>query len=82
MSRQAGYAALILIASAAGAAAQPPSAVTAGGITLRSESFAPPTSDRGLPGGAAADVATANCTTCHSVGMILNQPALSAATWG
>ena len=27
------------------------------------------------------EAAQANCVACHSVGMVLNQPALAAATW-
>lgn len=41
-----------------------------------------------LPGGAAmfppgpgADVANANCLSCHSIGMVMNQPTLSRAAW-
>ena len=34
-----------------------------------------------FPGGASADAINANCVTCHSAGMVLNQPALSRADW-
>lgn len=34
-----------------------------------------------FPGGAAADPVNANCIACHSAGMVLTQPKLSAAVW-
>jgi mono/diheme cytochrome c family protein len=34
-----------------------------------------------FPAGTAADVVTNNCTACHSPGMILNQPPLTATQW-
>ncbi|MEJ1978214.1 MAG: hypothetical protein WDN49_20930 [Acetobacteraceae bacterium] len=40
-----------------------------------------PTSDRMFPGGTAADAINANCLTCHSAGMVLNQPLLTRASW-
>ncbi|MDP9096089.1 MAG: cytochrome c [Pseudomonadota bacterium] len=40
-----------------------------------------PASDRIFPAGANVELVTANCVACHSPGMILNQPKLSAATW-
>lgn len=51
------------------------------GVTLRSVNVELPTSDRTFPGGAAAEAITNNCTACHSPGMVLNQPALTAAHW-
>lgn len=40
-----------------------------------------PTSDRVFPIGPGVETVTANCLTCHSAGMILNQPALKRAAW-
>ena len=40
-----------------------------------------PESDREFPPGPGVGVAQANCGACHSPGMVLNQPALSRATW-
>ena len=34
-----------------------------------------------FPPGPGAETVGENCVTCHSAGMILNQPALSKATW-
>jgi hypothetical protein len=67
--------------AAAPAAASAPSVATAGGVTLQSVSLDLPTSDRSFPGGAAADAINNNCLTCHSAGMVLNQPILSRAAW-
>lgn len=40
-----------------------------------------PTGDRVYVGGNAAEAINANCITCHSAGMVLNQPHLSRAEW-
>ena len=40
-----------------------------------------PTSDRLFPDGPGADAINANCLTCHSAGMVLNQPAMPRAAW-
>ena len=74
----------IQIAQAGANSASPardPTTVSAAGITLRSLSVALPQSDRRFPGGASADPVNANCTACHSPGMVLTQPKLSAAVW-
>ena len=55
--------------------------VSFGGITLKALSIDLPESDREFPPGPGVEVAQANCIACHSVGMVLNQPALSRATW-
>jgi cytochrome c5 len=67
--------------AAAPAAASAPSVAAAGGVTLQSVSLDLLTSDRSFPGGAAADAINNNCLTCHSAGMVLNQPILSRAAW-
>ena len=48
---------------------------------LKSTSVELPGSDRGFPAGPGVEAISANCVTCHSAGMILNQPALSRAAW-
>jgi mono/diheme cytochrome c family protein len=64
------------------APAAPPSLnSSSNGVTLRSVNVEFPDSDRGFPGGDAADIITGNCTACHSPGMILNQPPLTAVQW-
>jgi mono/diheme cytochrome c family protein len=50
-------------------------------FVLKSETVTLPASTRSFPGGAAADPVNANCVTCHSPGMVLNQPPLPRATW-
>jgi len=58
-----------------------PTTAQAAGTTLRSVAFGFPTSDRGFPPGPGAELVGNNCQSCHSVGMILNQPALTRAEW-
>ncbi len=58
-----------------------PTTVTAAGVTLTSESVVLPGSAELFPGGGAAQATNANCLTCHSAGMVLNQPALSKTAW-
>ena len=71
-------------ASAAAAAAQstpPPSAVSVGGVTLRSVNLVDfPNRDRQFEG-PGADVVNNNCLACHSAGMVLTQPRLPRAVW-
>ncbi len=55
--------------------------VSGGGVTLTSLSVDLPDGDRAFPPGPGVEVAQANCTACHSVGMVMTQPALSRATW-
>lgn len=69
---------LMLVGSAA---AQQPAPASAAGVTLKPVTFQPPDSDRAFPGGEKAELVNANCVTCHSAGMVLSQPALSAQTW-
>lgn len=65
-------------AAAPGAAAP---SVSGNGFTLASLSVDLPSSDRAFPPGPGVEAAEANCVACHSVGMILNQPSLTHATW-
>ncbi len=55
--------------------------VSGNGFTLASLSVDLPSSDRAFPPGPGVEAAEANCAACHSVGMILNQPSLTHATW-
>ncbi len=50
-------------------------------MTFHSEKVELPTGDRIFPGGDKADAINNNCVTCHSAGMVLNQPALTRAEW-
>ena len=59
----------------------PAAIVQAAGVTLRSVGFDLPTSDRAFPPGPGADLMAGNCQSCHSPGMILNQPPLTRAEW-
>lgn len=61
-------------------AAHPPS-VAAGGVTLASAHVSLPDETEALPPGAHVDLVTARCTACHSAGMMLTQPPLSADQW-
>lgn len=56
-------------------------AISQGGVSLKSTQIALPTDEPVLPGGAASDIITNNCTACHSVEMIEMQPPLDAKTW-
>jgi hypothetical protein len=72
---------LLLIALVAGAAGVPAEAQAAQKLSLKSVSVDLPTGDRMFPSGPGADLANNNCLTCHSVGMVLTQPALSKTQW-
>lgn len=58
-----------------------PRAVSGGGFTLASTSVALPEDAEHLPPGHATALLEANCTGCHSAGMILTQPPLKPAQW-
>ena len=62
-------------------AALPPPSVSANGFSLASTSVDLPTDEAQYPDGLHADVINANCTSCHSASMALNQPPLSADQW-
>ena len=64
------------------AAASPPALtnVSAAGVTLRSVAADLP--DRGVTfPGPGSDAVNNNCLTCHSAGMVLNQPKMSRTAW-
>jgi cytochrome c5 len=50
-------------------------------MTLKSVTVTLPVSTRALPDGPGQAVAHDNCLTCHSAGMILNQPAMTKTSW-
>lgn len=50
-------------------------------MTFKSEKVELPTGDRIFPGGDRAAAINNNCVTCHSAGMVLNQPSLSKVEW-
>jgi mono/diheme cytochrome c family protein len=50
-------------------------------VSLKSVSVSLPDSDRDLPDGPGLAAAQGNCLSCHSAGMILNQPAMPKAVW-
>ena len=59
----------------------PKAAAEAAGIRLRSVGFELPITGRSFPPGPGADTMAGNCMSCHTPGMILNQPALTRAEW-
>ena len=77
LRRAAPAAALLALCAAAPA----PAGDAAAPMAFRSENVELPVGDRTFPGGAPADAINANCVTCHSAGMVLNQPPLSRADW-
>lgn len=48
---------------------------------LKSVSVDLPDNDQGFPAGPGSDVADNNCRGCHSIEMVMFQPALSHAGW-
>jgi len=50
-------------------------------VSLKSVSVDLPNSDRMFPSMPGSDVANNNCLSCHSAGMVLNQPAMAKAKW-
>lgn len=55
--------------------------VSGGGFTLVSTEVALPGDDATFPSGAGSELLAANCTSCHSASMILNQPPLKPEQW-
>ena len=50
-------------------------------LVLKSVSIDLPAGDRMFAAGPDSDAINGNCVTCHSAGMVLNQPALSKEAW-
>jgi hypothetical protein len=71
---------IVTLALLSAAAAMPLPAEAQSSMTLKSVSIDLP--DRGIMfSGEGSDAVNNNCLACHSAGMVLNQPALSAAAW-
>jgi mono/diheme cytochrome c family protein len=71
-----------LTAYAAAVGPNAPKAETdVGGIKLRSVGFEIPSTGRAFPPGPNLEAMNTNCMSCHTPGMILNQPKLTAAEW-
>ena len=69
------------IALATMIALAPMAARAEGQLVLRSVKVDLPLGDRMFPAGPGVDAVNNNCLTCHSVGMVLTQPALPKAQW-
>lgn len=54
---------------------------SAGIPLLTTASIELPTEERAFPEGPGVEVANQNCTSCHSPGMVLNQPLLTSSVW-
>ena len=64
-----------------GGAAARKAKMASAGIRLRSVGFTFPSDGRDFPPGLGAETMAANCMSCHTPGMILNQAALTRAEW-
>jgi cytochrome c5 len=72
---------ILPFALVAGIALMSPAVQAKPPITLKSVAVTLPTSESALPQGPGVTVVHNNCLTCHSPGMILNQPAMAKAAW-
>jgi cytochrome c5 len=59
----------------------PPDGQAQTALVLKSTKVTLPESTATFPPGPGADVTSANCLGCHSVGMVMNQPTLPRAVW-
>jgi hypothetical protein len=71
----------LLLAAAIGAVLAPAVARTEPALTLHSVKVDLPQDSRTFPPGPGSDTINQNCLACHSVDMVLNQPALPKAAW-
>lgn len=62
-------------------ASMPVRAEVRGKPVLQSVQVDTPTDRRTFPPGPAVDAVNNECLTCHSVGMVMTQPAMSKAAW-
>lgn len=69
------------LAIALAAALLPSAAAARSPIALKSLDLDLPSNDQMFPPGPGADAANSNCLACHSVEMVLTQPALPKAAW-
>jgi hypothetical protein len=72
---------MLSVAALLGIAAIPFVARATPPLELKSTKVELPESDRMFPAGPGSDAINNNCLACHSVGMVLNQPALSKQAW-
>jgi hypothetical protein len=72
---------LLPVFFAAGIAFAPACLHAEGKFSLKSVKVDLPPGDGFFPEGPGSDVANNNCLSCHSAGMVLNQPALPKAQW-
>jgi hypothetical protein len=72
---------LVLLIIVSSVASTPSVSVGATRIELKSTKVDLPESDRMFPDGQGSDAINNNCLACHSVEMVLNQPAMSKDAW-
>jgi mono/diheme cytochrome c family protein len=72
---------LFLSTLLAGAAVLALGAAAKAAFTLNSVKVELPASEQALPEGPGRSAVQRNCVSCHSPGMILNQPTMSKAAW-
>jgi mono/diheme cytochrome c family protein len=72
---------MLLMAFVSGLAFAPLCAAAQEKPALRSVNVELPADDGMFPDGSGADAANNNCLACHSVEMVLDQPALSKSQW-
>ena len=72
---------LLLIGLVAGVVVAPLCAQAESKLSLKSINVDLPPGDDTFPNGPGADAINNNCLACHSVDMVLNQPALPKVQW-
>jgi cytochrome c5 len=72
---------VLSFALVAGAASSPAPAQAKAPIVLKSVEVTLPESTRTLPDGPGLVTVHNNCLTCHSAGMIMDQPTMAKAAW-
>jgi cytochrome c5 len=72
---------ILPFALAGGMALLLPAAQAKTPVALKSVAVTLPTSEGALPDGPGMTVVHNDCLTCHSPGMILNQPVMAKAAW-
>jgi mono/diheme cytochrome c family protein len=81
MKKQFSKSRIFLLLLASGAASAIAVVPAAKALTLKSVSVSLPDGDRDLPDGPGLAAVQGNCISCHTPGMILNQPAMAKAAW-
>jgi cytochrome c5 len=72
---------ILLIGLVLGAVLLPGTGFAKDAIALASVKVSLPGSDQMFPAGPGSDAMNTNCQICHSVDMVLNQPAMPKAAW-